>query len=68
MGLDPTLLRGNPPAAEISLQNFSCLPWEPSQLSSESSALPTSLIVVKWFLLSACVPASVQDEFSTIEL
>ena len=50
-GLDPTLLRGKAPAAEISLLNFSCLPWEPSQPSCTSSALPTSLILVKWFLL-----------------
>ena len=52
-GLDATLLRGTPPpVAEISLQHFSCYPWEPSQPSCISSALPTSLIVVKWFPLS----------------
>ena len=52
-GLEPPLLRGKPPAAEISLQSFSCHPWEPSQPSRVSSVLPTSLVVVKWFLLSA---------------
>ena len=51
-GLDPTLLRQNPSAAEISLRHFSCCLWEPSQPSRASSALPTSLVVVKWFLLS----------------
>ena len=53
-GLDLTLLRSNPcpRAAEISLWNFSCCPWELSQPSHASFALPTSLVVVKWFLLS----------------
>ena len=41
-GLEPPLLRGKPPAAEISLQSFSCHPWEPSQPSRVSSVLPTS--------------------------
>ena len=30
-GLDPTLLRGNPLATKLSLWNFSCHLWEPSQ-------------------------------------
>ena len=51
-GLDPTLLRVNSLAIEISLWNFSHCLWEPSQLSQTSSALPTSHVVVKWFLLS----------------
>ena len=51
-GLDPTLLRGKSLATEISPQNFSCCPWEPSQSSHTSSTLPTRFIVVKWFLLS----------------
>ena len=50
--LDPTLLRGNPPATEISLWHFSCHPWGPSQSCHVSSTLPTYLVVVKWFLLS----------------
>ena len=73
-GLDPTLLRGSPSAAEISLQNFSCCLWEPSQPSRASSSLPTSLAVVKWFLLCPWLqgfsPASVQlvilDDFCPI--
>ena len=47
-GLDPTLLRGNPLAAEIALWNFSCLPWEPSRPSRAASALAASL-TVEWF-------------------
>ena len=50
--LEPTLLRGNSLAAEISLQNFSCHPCEPSQPSCAFSTFPTSHIVVKWFLMS----------------
>ena len=53
-GLDPTLLRGNPMATEISLRIFSCHQWDLSQPSRASFALPTSLVVVKWFLLSVC--------------
>ena len=51
-GLDPTLLRGNPLFTEISLWNFSCHLWEPSQASYISSSLPTTVIVVKWCFLS----------------
>ena len=50
--IGPTLLRGNPLATEISIKNFSRLLWEPSQPPRASSAFPTSLVVVKWFLLS----------------
>ena len=52
MGLEPTLPWENPLATEISLWNFSCHPWEPSQPSYISSILSTSLVVVKRFLLS----------------
>ena len=42
--------QGNPPPrTEMSLWNFSFCPWEPSQLFL-TSVLPTSLVVVKWFL------------------
>ena len=50
-GLDSTLLRVIPLTTEISLWNLSYHPWEPSQPSHTSSALPTSHVVVKWFLL-----------------
>ena len=50
-GLDPTLLMGKSLAAHISLWNFSCRPWEPSQPSCAFSPLPTILIVVTLFLL-----------------
>ena len=63
--LDTTLLRGNPLNTEISLWNFSCYPWESNQSSCASSALPISLIVVKWFLLSGRgYKASLQLVFS----
>ena len=39
-GLEPTLLRGNPLAAEISLRHFSYHLQEPSQSSSTSSHSP----------------------------
>ena len=74
-GLDPTFLRGNPLATEISFQHFSCHQWEHRQPSDASSALPFSLIVGKWFLHAVCgykasSPASVQlviqDDFFTI--
>ena len=48
--LDPKLLRGNDPAADLSLWNFSCCLLQSSQASCSTSALPTSLFVVKWFL------------------
>ena len=51
-GLDPTLPRGDPLAAEMFLQPFSCHLWELSQPSCVSSALGTSHVVVKLFLLS----------------
>ena len=52
-GLDPTLLRGTTPlVTKISLWNFNCHLWEPSQSSCTFSTFPTSLVVVKWFLLS----------------
>ena len=63
-GLEPTFLRGNPPGC----WNIpSCHLWEPSH----ASALPSSHIVVKWFLLSVLgykVSAQlvIQDDFSTI--
>ena len=64
-GLDPTLLRGKHLATEISLQHFSCRPWEPRQLSHASSALPTNHIVLKCFLLSVHgYKASLQLVFS----
>ena len=63
-GLDPTLLRENSPATEISLRNFSCCPWELSQPSHTSSTLPTSLLVVKWFLLFVLEKAFLQLVFS----
>ena len=44
-GLDPILLRGNAPSTDISLQNFRCHLWEPSQ-PSHASLLPDSLVVV----------------------
>ena len=60
----PNFSRGSP-ATEISLQNFSCCPWEPSQPSRASSALPASLVMVKWFLLSVLgYKASLQPVFS----
>ena len=40
---------GSPLDAEISLWNIGCHPWEPCQ-PSRTSTLPTSLIVVMWFL------------------
>ena len=44
--------QGHSLAAEISLWHFCCCLWEPGQPFCASSSLPTSLIVVKWFLLS----------------
>ena len=64
-GLDPTHHRWNLLATEISYQNFICCPWEPSQPMPTSSALPPSLMVVKWFPLSVCgKKASLQLVFS----
>ena len=64
-GLDPTLLRGNPLATEISLWNFNCHPWEPSQPSCTSSSVCISLVVAMWLLLSVCdYKASLQLVFS----
>ena len=57
-GLDPTLLRGKPP---------SCwnIPLELQLLPLGTSVLPTSLAVVKWFLLSVLgYKASLQQGFS----
>ena len=52
LGFRPlTLLMGKPLAAEISLQNFRCCLWELSQTFHTSFILPTSLVVVNWFLL-----------------
>ena len=51
-GSDPALLRGSPPGTEISLWNFSCHLWGPSQPSHTAFTLPTSLVLVKCFLLS----------------
>ena len=51
--LDPTSLRRNPTTTAVSLQTFNYCPWEPSQ-PSHITTLPTSHIVVKWFLLSVC--------------
>ena len=64
-GLYPMLLRGNPAATEVFLQNLSYCLWEPSQPFHSSSALPISFVVVKWFLLSVCgYKASLQFLFS----
>ena len=52
MGFRPHTSQGDSPTTEIYFQNFSCHPLEPSQLSRAFSALPSSLVVVKWFLLS----------------
>ena len=58
-------LKGNNLATEIFLQNFSCHTWEPSHPSHASFAFPTSLVVVKFFLLSVCgYKASFQLVFS----
>ena len=61
-GLDCTLLRGNHPATEISLWNFSSCPWEPSQPSCASFALP----VTSWWLFLSVFgyKASLQLVFS----
>ena len=45
-GLDPTLLRGNHLATEISLQHFSYRMWESTQSSCFSATFHTSHIVV----------------------
>ena len=64
-GLDPAFLRGNPPAAAISQQKFSCCMREHGHPSRTSSALPISLVMVKWFLLSVLgFRASLQLVFS----
>ena len=75
-GLDPTLLRRIQPDAYISLWLFSCCLCVPSQPSCVSAALPTSHIVLKLILLSACgyvfslaiVQLLVPGDFSTIYL
>ena len=53
-GLDPTFLRGNLLATKISLWNFSCHPWDPSQSYCAFSTLPACYVVVKRLLLSVC--------------
>ena len=64
-GIDPTLFRGNPKATEISLWHISFHLWEPSQPSHVSSALHTSHVMVKLFLLSVRgYKASLQLVFS----
>ena len=70
LGLCPILLRRKTPVTEISLQDFCCLLWEPSQPSYIGSALPTSLVVVMWLLPSVCViklPSTQSENFTDLQ-
>ena len=53
MGFRPHTSQGQSQVAKISLWNFSCFLWETSQPSCDAFALPSSHVVMKWFLLSA---------------